>query len=199
MIGTSRAQIPDPLLSHATCESSTPRSIINVPHGGGDPLNMARMFGSGLMDATITLTLLDSSAMPIVGYPAEDIWLHVPDSGAGDYISCPAGNIADSPTNSSGQTTFSNSMRAGGSGSGSWIMIGTWPTPEFPIYFPGSDLFHFNSPDINGDLQVNLSDIAIFAGDFFGAYNYRSDFFWDGVLNLADIGFLAQGVGASCP
>lgn len=172
---------------------------MNFPNGSGDSLHMARMYGGGLMDATITLTLVDSNSNPVAGYPAEDIWLDVLDPGVGDYIPCPAGNIADGPTNSAGQTTFSNSLRAGGSGSGSRVMIGTWPTPEFPLEFPGGDLFHFNSPDINGDLQVNLSDIAIFAGDYYGAYNYRSDFFWDGILNLSDIAFVAQGVGAQCP
>jgi hypothetical protein len=44
------------------------------------------------------------------------------------------------------------------------------------------------SPDLNGDLIVNLLDIAAFAADFFsGVYAYRSDFNNDGVLNLADI------------
>jgi hypothetical protein len=56
-----------------------------------------------------------------------------------------------------------------------------------------------NSPDINGDLQVNLSDVVAFTQDYFGAYNYRSDFFWDGVLNLSDVARMAQGMGAICP
>jgi len=57
---------------------------------------------------------------------------------------------------------------------------------------------YFNSPDISGDLKVNLADIQLFAGDFFGDYDYRSDFNWDGVVNLSDIGFMAQAVGSAC-
>jgi hypothetical protein len=197
--GTAWAQAPDPILSHATCDDITPRSILSVPNGAGDAMEMARIYGGGFMDATITVTLIDGNGMPVSGYPSEDIWLDVLDPGVGDYTPCPAGNIADGATNALGQTTFSNTLSAGGSGSGAQVMIGTWPTPEFPIPFAGGDLFHFNSPDINGDLQVNLSDIALFAGDYYGAYNYRSDYYWDGVVNLSDIGFMAQGVGASCP
>lgn len=152
-----------------------------------------------MVNATITLTLIDAGSNPVSGYPPEDIWLDILNPSPGTWIPCPAGTIADGPTNELGQTTFSNSLRAGGPGSGARIMIGTWPTPEFPIEFPGGDLFHFNSPDINGDLAVNLTDIAIFAGDFFGVYNYRSDYFWDGILNLSDIALIAQGYGAHCP
>lgn len=57
---------------------------------------------------------------------------------------------------------------------------------------------YFNSPDIDGDLQVNLGDVTLFAHDFNDGYNYRSDFDWDGHLNLGDLVVLAQGNGASC-
>jgi hypothetical protein len=63
---------------------------------------------------------------------------------------------------------------------------------------PGLDI-QFNSADLSGDLVVNLTDLGIFAGDFNGAYAYRSDFRWDGALNLADVGLFAGAVGASCP
>ena len=57
---------------------------------------------------------------------------------------------------------------------------------------------YFNSPDISGDLKVDLGDIQIFAGDFFGSYDYRSDFNGDGVVNLSDVGFMAQAMGSAC-
>lgn len=198
MIGVSGAQVPDPILSQATCASSSPISLANSPNGGGDHFQSAQIYGGGSFDATITVTLLDGNANPVSGYPPEDIWLDVQDPEP-LFATCPGGAIADGHTDALGQTTFSNSLRAGGSGSGSQVMIGTWPTPEFPIPVVGGDLINFNSPDINGDLQVNLSDIAIFAADYYGAYNYRSDFYWDGIVNLSDLGFMAQGVGASCP
>lgn len=57
---------------------------------------------------------------------------------------------------------------------------------------------YFNSPDINGDLRVDLGDVTLFAQDINLGYDYRSDFDWDGRLNLGDLSVLAQGNGASC-
>ena len=58
----------------------------------------------------------------------------------------------------------------------------------------------YNSPDINGDLIVNLTDISLFAVDFFGAvYMYRSDFNYDGAINLTDLAMLAPTIGVPCP
>jgi len=58
---------------------------------------------------------------------------------------------------------------------------------------------YVNSPDLNGDLAVNLSDIPIFASDFFGSYNYRSDLHYDGIINLSDLSRMAQSMGRSYP
>ncbi len=42
--------------------------------------------------------------------------------------------------------------------------------------------------------------MGLFAQDFLaGSGAFRSDFFWDGQINLADLGLLAQHMGASCP
>lgn len=57
----------------------------------------------------------------------------------------------------------------------------------------------FNSPDLNGDLEVDLRDIPLFARDFYGEYNYRSDFNWDGAVDLGDLIFMVQAFGAKCP
>ncbi|MBU8921378.1 MAG: hypothetical protein KOO63_06115 [Bacteroidales bacterium] len=58
---------------------------------------------------------------------------------------------------------------------------------------------YFNSPDITGDLDVNLADVSCFAQDYAGSYNYRSDFNYDGIINLADVSILSSSVGTSCP
>ena len=57
----------------------------------------------------------------------------------------------------------------------------------------------FNSPDINGDLAINLTDVTLFAADFFGPYAYRSDFNWDGAINLLDVTVLSGSMGITCP
>lgn len=57
---------------------------------------------------------------------------------------------------------------------------------------------YFNSPDINSDLAVNLGDVTLFAHDFWGAYDYRSDFNWSGSVDLGDLTIMSQGNGATC-
>ncbi len=46
---------------------------------------------------------------------------------------------------------------------------------------------------------MDLLDVVLFAQDFNSAYNYRSDFNWDGEVNLLDIVTLAQTQGIHCP
>jgi hypothetical protein len=42
--------------------------------------------------------------------------------------------------------------------------------------------------------------VPLFAADFFaGTGAYRSDFVWDGTVNLADLVVFADAVGAGCP
>jgi hypothetical protein len=41
--------------------------------------------------------------------------------------------------------------------------------------------------------------VVLFAGAYYGAYDYCADFYWDGILNLSDIVVLAQNMGQTCP
>ena len=61
-----------------------------------------------------------------------------------------------------------------------------------------------NSPDLNGDLLVNLADVALFAQDIFGPYNYRSDLRWDEGffgrrVNLSDVTVFAVAMQSHPP
>jgi hypothetical protein len=55
-----------------------------------------------------------------------------------------------------------------------------------------------NSPDVNGDLEVDLSDIAMFAQIGFDTYDYRVDFCWDGEIDLCDVVQFVAHLGAGC-
>jgi hypothetical protein len=56
------------------------------------------------------------------------------------------------------------------------------------------------SCDMNGDLAVNIVDVADFAvAHASGPYNPTADFFFDGKIDLADIGTLALHLGSFCP
>lgn len=69
---------------------------------------------------------------------------------------------------------------------------------------PGEALdLQFHSADLDGDLDVDLADIGEFAVDLGGYAGggpapFRSDFFWNGQINLQDIGEMGTGIGAIC-
>lgn len=187
------AGIPDPDFSWAELDPAAfGASVLNFPNGQGGTFDQAYNGLGGTVDATITLYLRDANDDPIAGYPGEDLWL---ETSGGGLVACPAGMIADAATDALGITEWQNAKFAGGSSLGETVnvyMAGT------PLNQPGMNLT-FNSPDISGDLTVNLTDVTLFSGDFTGAYNYRSDFIYDGALNLSDVTVLAQGNGTSCP
>lgn len=180
-----------------TAHSSAPAevSVFTVPDGSGRPLTQAMLLGGEAVDATIVVHLYAYN-VPIAGFPREDIWL-VTDQGG--LTACPGGTIADHATDSNGRTTFTQALRAGGA---SQTQLGERTLVELAGYAFSNEVLppmRFNSPDINRDRQVNLTDIVLFANDYSGAYQYRSDFAWDGVLNLSDIVLMAQSIGRTCP
>ena len=184
---------PDLGLSTAWCEFSGPDPVvvINFPNGEGRRFDEARTSG-GVVNGTIHLMLLDGMGVPINDYPREDIWLESVDGGA---ASCLQGSIADANTDVNGETSWVNPLMAGG-----------YSEANTDVIINGSPLFslglnvHFNSPDINVDGVVNLTDVAMFSQDFFGwTYQFRSDFHYDGIVNLSDLAILGEGLGASCP
>jgi len=189
------AQIPPPNNSFATAATEEPVSVFSRPDGGGFGLDECWLQGSNTrIDATITVTVLDGWMDPVVNYPAEDIWIW--SNVIANFIACPNGTIADHNTNSSGQTTFSLPLLAGGHGFEAVVFLNGNPLWQSPFAN-----FSFNSPDMNGDLVVNLTDIVFFAQIFEGGlgYDYSADFTYDQVVNLSDIVYMAQAIGASCP
>jgi hypothetical protein len=195
LASTAWAGIPDLTLSTAGTAAGARVSVYTLPSGGGHGLNDCYLSGGTKTDATITLTLVDSNGDGIYLYPACDMWL---ESSLGGLALCEGGSCADGGTDYDGVTTFSNPVFGGkqttpGGGELCQVIIN-----GSALAGPGMDI-QFNSPDVNGDLIVNLTDVVLFAGDYYGAYAYRSDFYFDGTVNLSDIVLLAQGSGAACP
>ncbi len=131
-----------------------PAGILVCPLGDGTDLGSALSISGGLVDATITLTMLDSSNLPIANFPAEDMWIEVPGMSP-----CIGGSIADSATDYSGVTTFSNPLLMGGIQNG-----------DLEMFINGSVVNHgesvehtFLSPDLSGDHQINLTDTVMFS------------------------------------
>jgi len=194
---SAMAGVPDLQLSTASTAAApgvTP-VLFNLPNGAGSTFANARSIGAGV-NATITLTLLDGGGVPVANFSAADMWLEKEVvAGTGNFIACSGGTIANANTNALGVTTWAAPLRAGG-----------WSTSKTLVVINGSPLtsnsgllLQHNSADMNGDGAANLSDIPLFAADFYGAYAFRSDLQYDGLVNLSDIPRLAAGSGAICP
>lgn len=178
--GLAVAGVPDDTASTATAAAGT---ILITPAGTGTTL--------ASVGSTVTVTVSDG-VNPIAGYPFQDVYLD--DFVAGEISLCQGGSVADANTNASGVTTISGAIAGGGfTQNGMQVYLAGTPLagPALPISAV--------SCDINGDLKVDLADIGDFAVDFNGAYNFRSDFVFDGLINLADIGELAIHNGEVCP
>lgn len=183
-------------------------SMFLVPNGSGTPFQNCFERGGNQVNAQILVTILDTNFIPAMGVIPNRIrieemltslaWCTNPTLPVPPHYP----NYADLPTNNLGQTQFTLAYFGGGSveaaatgGTYVWLLenSGTWnriPTPVNVSY---------NSPDINADGVVNLSDVAVFANDFFTGYNYRSDYNYDQVINLADVAMFAGSMGANCP
>jgi hypothetical protein len=181
-------------------------SLVILPDGSGPDLTQAMTYQGGPVDAAITVQLIsaETCAYWILQFPFEDIWL---DPAGENWRAADGSPIqgtfwADRNTDLNGLTEFRRGLRGGG-----------WSTGPLTLYLTGSPAadycrdgapfppiaMRFNSPDINADLQVNLIDVVLFTQDFYGDYAYRSDFVWDGVIDLLDLAVLAESFGISTP
>ena len=186
---------------------SDPATIMTLPDGSGPALTEARQVGGAVVDATIRVRLINEYLDPIVNFPEEDLWLQF-DRGVGTATGCnhdsgyPGGFFtADGVTDWDGWTAFTLPLRGGG-----WselsvhvYLLGSMAIDPNFIEFPPLPL-GLVSPDINGDLVINLTDIALFSQDLLapGGGHLRSDFNNDGEINLTDIALFAQGLGSTC-
>ncbi len=193
------ADIPVEPYIEASFATDGPLSLFSAPDGGGNPFTQAFGPNGQTVDGTLTIILYDDMppwGNPVANYPKADIWL---EDHHGELVSCQGGTIPDEDTDDVGMTFWTHPLRVGShaepvDGNQLAIVVTGWILDS-----PSLEDFRINSADLNGDLHVNLSDIAMFVGTYFGTYDYASDFHWDGVLNLADIVLLAESLGAECP
>ena len=192
------AGIPDLIESTASAATGGTLSLFCLPTGGGSAFAEAYVkdgTGSATIgaDATITLTLRDGGGFVIPNFPGEDLWLQW--TSETTLHVCPGGTSADFNTDVDGVTTWETGLGLGGNAE---VLVQVRVNGDALI---GSDIaLHVNSADINFDGFVNIADVGAFAGDFvISPAPYRSDFASDTVMNVADVGKMALGVGASCP
>ena len=189
------AGLPDYNLSFATLAYQGPETLtlMVVPDGSGGYFSTARTATGAPADAMITLVLVDATNTPMANYPREDIWLQSTDNDLSvctSYWAC----HPDTDTNAAGETRWLLAPRIFGSHEGPVTVY----INNTPLASSGPLLLSFNGPDINGDRHVGLDDVAAFAQDYFGGYQFRSDLHRDGVINLSDVIPLARWMGRYC-
>lgn len=172
--------------------------LMVLPDGSGPSLTEARILGGGHADATIEVFVRDWFGLPVEYFSWRDVWLSpVPDGGT--LATCPSSltcQIFPDPadTGPDGRLVISGTPWAGGYSEGLMqARINNTPLTSSP----GLNI-RYVSPDIDGNLVVNLSDAGFFANDLFGDYHFRSDFDADGDIDLSDAGFLATSIGKAC-
>ena len=181
--------------------------LLVVPGAGGMPLAAAELAGGATVDATLRVQLWhlprddEGNFLPaetVPNFPRTELSL-----GSDRLVGCPDGTYPDGDSDADGWVTFSMAPHMGG-----WLEPAT-AAGGLSLLISGIELdglfgnllppIVVNSPDINGDREVNLTDVPLFATDYYGSYSFRSDFLWDGVLNLSDVVRLANSLGAGCP
>jgi hypothetical protein len=169
-------------------------TLLVIPNGSGPPVTESRTADGTVVDATIHLTIIIycNGEEPVAGFPREDMWL---ESMGGGMVACVGGSVADDQTDQDGHTQWSQPLKAGGYDEGnSRVVVSGMYLGE-----PSGLTLNFNSPDQDGNGEVNLTDVYLFTVDFFGTYDFRSDFIRDGLVNLSDVAVLAKSLGMSCP
>jgi hypothetical protein len=188
------AGIPDPTETVATMPNGTNDDLVLfvLPSGIGSGFDEAQIKNVGtVVDATIEMIVKDAFGAIVANFPAEDMWLESGDMG---MVPCTGGSTADQDTDGVGFTRWANPLNAGGNSEAlCYVYVNGLALNGAPFTLA------FNSADMNGDGSVNLVDVGLFSGAFFGAYDFAADFYADGALNLVDVGRLAQGLGGSCP
>lgn len=182
--------LPNMETCNITTRATEDVSVMICPVGDGYAFSAAMAFGGEIVDATIEVYVRNWVGEPFPFYPRLDIWLGDP-----NLCFCPEGNLADFDTGTDGYSQFAFSLLGGGC-SGSFELGGYLAGTPF-IQNPLPHI-RVNSPDLNCDLLVNLSDLASFAGAYFSGVTYCVDYYWDGVADLRDLAAFAQHYGHEC-
>lgn len=168
--------------------------VLVCPQGDGQSLAEA--------GATIHVLVINDQGDPTPSMPPGDIWVLGCDEAWTTLCTPLISAIdADAPTDANGLTTVSGAIRAGGSGTGLWVVVGgsiatgEWPACADFICLPITVV----SPDMNGDLTVDLTDVSLFASAWPPQpYSAASDMNGDGTINLVDVSLFARHLYHGC-
>jgi hypothetical protein len=182
--------IIDPCLSTAT---SAGGCVMVCPAGDGD-----QMSDQG---ATISITIVDGSSVAIEGIPATDFYV-IDCDPVNDMTLCggASSSNATAATDVNGQTTMEGDIAAGGCADGVAVVVQGFVIQDSPACtVPTCLSILIRSPDMNGDLVVNLADFSAFGLAYPpNAYNKCADFNCDASVNLQDFSTFGLHYQHSC-
>ncbi|UCH84480.1 MAG: hypothetical protein JSW50_01960 [Candidatus Latescibacterota bacterium] len=192
-LAVALAWVPAPAQIVDLCGSTAMSAggcLVTCPEGDGYRLSD--------IGATIQVTVVYQGE-PVPNIPATDFWLIECDP-VDELILCGGSQSAsaDGPTDAAGQTTISGTIAAGGCAESLALIV-----QGVLIYDPSTNCetilclpIKARSPDLNLDLVVNLSDLALFAVPFSsGVYDACADFNCDQKVGLQDLSTFAFHYG----
>lgn len=187
--------LPDFNTSTVVIEHSGEASIWILPDGTGRGLDQAYAEDGQVVSAMITVQLVDTMGDLMTTIEPDEVWI---EASPGSVAFCAGAWYPDAWDLDNGRFYWTGTPAGGGTRTqgDAQLEVRVCNTPLMSWTLTGLAI---NSPDINGDLLVDLSDIAAFTQDLGGAYHHRSDFVHDGVIDLSDVAVMAAALGASCP
>lgn len=180
--------ILDVCLSTATVDGS--HVLLVCPQGDGDRL--------GDVGATITIAVYDAVGTPVTGIPGQDYWL----IGWNNTLILCGGSMssnADAPSDANGVVTMSGPIAAGGSDEALRAVAQGFIIADESCLGDKYLAVRVASPDINGDLIVDIIDFSLFGAAWPPhPYDERMDYNGDGVIGLIDFSLFGMHFLHSC-
>ncbi|UCH84225.1 MAG: hypothetical protein JSW50_00630 [Candidatus Latescibacterota bacterium] len=189
--GIASAGIIDPCGSPVDYTGPVIACLFACPQGDGQTYSEAGF--------TLAFTVNDLGGNPIPDIPASDFWLIDCDPTELELTLCAgsASSAADSATNSAGQTTMSNgTLNAGGCADGLTPVVQGFLLELAPQCDPYCFDIRVRTPDLDGNLEINLVDLANFSACFPPQlYDKCCDFDCNATVNLQDLARFAFHFG----
>ena len=189
--GVASAGIIDPCNSPVVYTGPVVACYFSCPQGDTDTF--------AEQGFTFSFTINDLLGAPVPDIPGSDFWL-VDCDPTGTLVLCggSASSAADSATNGNGQTTMSNgTLNAGGCTDNLSVVV-----QGFVLEDPGTGCQPYcydiwvRSVDLDGSLEVNLVDLAMFSACFPPQpYDKCCDFDCNATVNLQDLARFAFHFG----
>ena len=190
----------------ATWDADGTVSLFSAPDGSGGVLREADSWSGTpgntprVVNARIEVTLTNEKGEPIANYPAEKIRVR---AANGSWTECAEERlVAASDTDGAGRTAITGALFASGTATAGDLLRISIDDPDVGIvtYIAAGSGFdvRVRSADFGDDGAVDVQDLGNFAGDLSAGYAERSDFLWDGQLNLNDVARFASVYGAEC-